>query len=154
MAYMYLTIFDSVSKAAAPGLTIEPDSLYSAFLPGDGWTQAERQTLSVTVIADEARARKTGRRNDGQWHRGLDQRSQGWLREQLDWPKRFPTNSPLSSALAHCDAEQIVTVIANVLLKARAVEQAENEPSWRPPPYCSVMQSRCASRGLWHTKSP
>ncbi len=28
---MYLTMFDSVSKAAAPGLRIEPDSLYNAF---------------------------------------------------------------------------------------------------------------------------
>ena len=54
---------------------------------------------------------------------------QVWLRSQLNWPKRFPTNSTYSEALAHCDAEQIVTVIAGVLLKARAVEQCGSEPS-------------------------
>jgi hypothetical protein len=54
---------------------------------------------------------------------------QGWLRAQLNWPRRFPTNSTSSEALARCDAEQIVTVIANVLLKARAVEQCGSEPS-------------------------
>lgn len=54
---------------------------------------------------------------------------QGWLRGQLNWPKRFPTNSMYSEALARCDAQQLVTVIASVLLKARAVEQCGSEPS-------------------------
>ena len=31
MAYMYLSIFDSPEEVAAPGLLLEPDSLYSAF---------------------------------------------------------------------------------------------------------------------------
>ncbi len=57
---------------------------------------------------------------------------QGWLRTQLNWPKRFPTNSTYSEALARCDTEQIVTVIAGVLLKARAVEQGGSEPSRLP----------------------
>jgi hypothetical protein len=52
-----------------------------------------------------------------------------WLRYQLNWPKRFPTNSTYSEALARCDAQQIVTVVATVLLKARAVEQCGSEPS-------------------------
>jgi hypothetical protein len=51
------------------------------------------------------------------------------LRQQLHWPKRFPTNSTYSEALARCDAQQIVTVIASVLLKARAVEQCGSDPS-------------------------
>jgi hypothetical protein len=54
---------------------------------------------------------------------------QGWLRGQLHWPKRFPTNSTYSEALARCDAQQLVTVIASVLLKARAVDQCGSEPS-------------------------
>lgn len=58
---------------------------------------------------------------------------QAWLRAQLNWPKRFPTNSTLSSALARCDAQQIVTAVANVLLKARAVQQCGIEPSRRHP---------------------
>ncbi len=31
----------------------------------------------------------------------------------MDWPKRFPTNSTYSEALARCDAQQIVTVVAS-----------------------------------------
>jgi hypothetical protein len=34
-----------------------------------------------------------------------------------------------SEALARCDAQQIVTVVASVVLKARAVEQCGSEPS-------------------------
>ncbi|MDQ6659708.1 MAG: hypothetical protein M3Z24_01940 [Chloroflexota bacterium] len=51
------------------------------------------------------------------------------MRCQLNWPKRFPTNSTYSEALARCDAEQIVSVLAHVLLKARAVEHCGSEPS-------------------------
>jgi hypothetical protein len=51
------------------------------------------------------------------------------LRGQLNWPKRFPTNSTYSEALARCDGQQLVTAIASVLLKARAVEQCGSEPS-------------------------
>jgi hypothetical protein len=47
----------------------------------------------------------------------------------LNWPKRFPTNSTYSEALACCDAQQIVTAVANVLLKAKAVEECGTEPS-------------------------
>lgn len=54
---------------------------------------------------------------------------QGWLRCQLNWPKRFPTNSTYREALARCDAEQIVTAVAGVLLKTRAVEQGGTDPS-------------------------
>jgi predicted transposase YbfD/YdcC len=54
---------------------------------------------------------------------------QAWLRCQLNWPKRFPTNCTVSSALARYDAEQIVTAVASVLLKARAMEQCGSEPS-------------------------
>jgi len=43
---------------------------------------------------------------------------QGWLRAHLDWPKRFPVHSTYSEALAGCDAEQIVTVLAQVIFKA------------------------------------
>src|SRR5258708_31174750 len=54
---------------------------------------------------------------------------QHWLRGQLNWPKRFPTNSTYSEALARCDGQQLVTAIASVLLKALAVEQCGSNPS-------------------------
>ncbi len=43
--------------------------------------------------------------------------------------KWLHTNSTSSEALARCDAQEIVTVIANILLKARAVSQCGSEPS-------------------------
>jgi hypothetical protein len=46
----------------------------------------------------------------------------------LNWPKRFPTSSTFS-ALARCDAQHLVAVIASGGSKARAVEQCGSEPS-------------------------
>ena len=126
---MYLTMFDRVEKVAAQGLMMEPDSLYSAFEQvTDGRKQKGKRyplPLLLTLLMLGKLAGETTVNGIVDW---IKER-QGWLREQLDWPKRFPTNSTYSEALAHCDAEQIVTVIANVLLKARAVEQCESDPS-------------------------
>ena len=41
----------------------------------------------------------------------------------IQLPKRFPTYSTDSEALARCDTQQIFSVISGVLLKARAGEQ-------------------------------
>jgi predicted transposase YbfD/YdcC len=51
------------------------------------------------------------------------------LRQQLQWPKGFPTNSTYSYALARCSGQQIAEVIAQVMVKASAVEQCGTEPS-------------------------
>src|SRR5947209_12518367 len=126
---MYLTMFDSVEKAGAQGLIIEPDSLYSAFEQvSDGRKKKGKRyplPLLLTLLMLGKLAGETTVSGIVDW---IKER-QGWLRGQLNWPKRFPTNSTYSEALARCDAQEIVTVIANVLLKARAVEQCGSEPS-------------------------
>ncbi|SRR3989441_9257386 len=126
---MYLTMFESVEKAAPQGLVIDADSLYSAFEQvTDGRKKKGKRyplPLLLTLLLLGKLAGETTVNGIVDW---IKER-QAWLRSQLNWPKRFPTNSTYSEALARCDAEQIVTVIANVLLKARAVEQCENEPS-------------------------
>src|SRR5437764_11825527 len=126
---MYLTIFDSVSRATAPGLTMEPDSLYSAFEQvTDGRKKKGKRyplPLLLTLLMLGKLAGETSVNGIVDW---IKER-QALLRRQLNWPKRFPTNSTYSEALAHCDAQQIVTAIAGVLLKARAVEQCGSEPS-------------------------
>src|SRR2546425_246749 len=126
---MYLTMFESVEKAATQGLVIDADSLYSAFEQvTDGRKKKGKRyplPLLLTLLLLGKLAGETTVNGIVDW---IKER-QAWLRSQLNWPKRFPTNSTYSEALARCDAEQIVTVIANVLLKARAVEQCENEPS-------------------------
>jgi predicted transposase YbfD/YdcC len=126
---MYLTMFESAEKAASEELTIDPDSLYWAFEQvRDGRKKKGKRyplPLLLTLLMLGKLAGETTINGIVDWVK----ERQGWLRAQLDWPKRFPTNSTYSEALARCDAEQIVTVVAQVLLKARAVEQRESEPS-------------------------
>ena len=108
---------------------IEADSLYSAFeqVTDRRKKKGKRYPLPLllTLLMLGKLAGETTVNGIVDWVK----ERQGWLRSQLNWPKRFPTNSTYSEALARCDAEQIVTVIAHVLLKARAVEQCETEPS-------------------------
>jgi predicted transposase YbfD/YdcC len=129
MAYMYLSIFDGGEKVAAEGLSIDPASLYGAFEQvTDGRKKKGKRyplPLLLTLLMLGKLAGETTVNGIVEWI----QERQGELRVQLHWPKRFPTNSTYSEALARCDAQQIVTVIAGVLLKARAVEQCGTEPS-------------------------
>ncbi len=110
-------------------MTIDPASLYRAFEQvADGRKKKGKRyplPLLLTLLMLGKLAGETSINGIVDW---IKER-QAWLRCQLNWPKRFPTNSTYSEALAVCDAEQIVTVIAGVLLKARAVEQCGSEPS-------------------------
>lgn len=126
---MYLSIFESGETGAVEALTIDPASLYSAFEQvTDGRKKKGKRyplPLLLTLLMLGKLAGETTVNGIVDW---IKER-QGWLRGQLNWPKRFPTNSTYSEALARCDAQQLVTVIASVLLKARAVEQCGSEPS-------------------------
>jgi len=52
-----------------------------------------------------------------------------WVKQVLNWPKRFPVNATYSEALAKCSGEEIAQALAQVILKARAVEKCGEEPS-------------------------
>src|SRR6266516_453732 len=129
MVYMYLNIFESGEPGAVETLTIDPASVYSAFEQvTDGRKKKGKRyplPLLLTLLMLGKLAGETTVNGIVDWVK----ERQGWLRCQLNWPKRFPTNSTYSEALARCDAHQLVTVIASVLLKARAVEQCGTEPS-------------------------
>jgi hypothetical protein len=122
-------MFESVEKAVAQGLIMDPDSLYSAFeqVTDGRKKQGKRYPLPLllTLLLLGKLAGETTVNGIVDW---IKER-QGWLRAQLHWPKRFPTNSTYSEALARCDAQQIVTVLANVLLKARAVDSVGANPA-------------------------
>lgn len=126
---MYLSIFESGEPGVAQGLSIDPASLYRAFEQvTDGRKQKGKRyplPLLLTLLMLGKLAGETSVNGIVDW---IKERH-GWLRCQLNWPKRFPTNSTYSEALARCDTEQIVTAVASVLLKARAVEQCGTEPS-------------------------
>src|SRR5207244_7398075 len=144
---MYLSIFDGGEKAAAEALPMDPASLYCAFEEvTDGRKKKGKRyplPLLLTLLLLGKLAGETTVNGIVDW---IKER-QGWLRVQLHWPKRFPTNSTSSEALAHCDAEQIVTVVANVLRKARAVDRCESEPSRRPSQQSEEMLTRVAMDG-------
>src|SRR6266568_6210223 len=127
MAYMYLSIFESGEAGAVEALTIDAASLYSAFEQvTDGRKKKGKRyplPLLLTVLMLGKLAGETTVNGIVDW---IKERQAG-LRAQLNWPKRFPTNSTYSEALARCDAQQIVTVVASVLLKARAVQQCGSE---------------------------
>src|SRR6476661_6734005 len=112
---MYLTMFESVEKVVAQGLIIDPDSLYSAFEQvRDGRKKKGKRyplPLRLTLLMRGKRAGETTVNGIVEWVK----ERQGWLRCQLTRPKRFRTNSTYSEALARCDAQQLVTVIASVL---------------------------------------
>src|SRR5260370_19202466 len=130
---MYLSIFDSGEKGAAEALTIDPASLYGAFeqVTDGRKKQGKRYPLPLllTLLLLGKLAGETTVNGIVDW---IKER-QGWLRAQLNRPKRFPTNSTSSEALARCGAQQIITAIATVLLKSRTVEQCGTEPSRSHP---------------------
>ena len=129
MTCMYLTIFETVEKAEIEALSIAPESLYQAFEQVKDGRKAKGKRyplpLLLTLLLLGKLAGETKVSGIIEW---IKER-QGWVRAHLDWPKRFPVQSTYSEALAHCDAEQIATVVAQVILKARAVEQCGTEPS-------------------------
>lgn len=129
MAHMYLSIFNEVEKMTDEALKIEPASLYCALEQVTDGRKARGKryplALLLTLLLLGKLAGETTVNGIVDW---IKER-QGWIRSQLNWPKRFPVNSTYSEALALCDAEQIVTVLAQVILKARAVEQCGTEPS-------------------------
>ena len=67
------------------------------------------------------------------------------LRQQLDWPGGFPTNSTYTYALCRTDAEQVVQVIAQVLIRARAGQEEKSGT----PPISQVAMDGKAMRGTW-----
>jgi predicted transposase YbfD/YdcC len=126
---MYLNIFETGEEVAPEAVSIDPASLYRAFEQvTDGRKPKGKRyplPLLLTLLMLGKLAGETTVNGIVEWI----QERQAWLRAQLRWPKRFPTNSTYSEALARCDAQQIVTVIAGVVLKARAGEQHASESS-------------------------
>jgi predicted transposase YbfD/YdcC len=68
-----------------------------------------------------------------------------WLRQHLNWPRGFPTNSTYTYALARMDAEQLVQVVAQVLIRARSMQTGSPEAQ----PIVQVAMDGKALRGTW-----
>jgi predicted transposase YbfD/YdcC len=126
---MYLSIFDGAGKAFPEEMRVDAASLYQAFEQiEDGRSKHGKRyplPLILTLLLLGKLAGETTINGIVDWVK----ERRDWLRQQLGWPKRFPTNSTYSYALARCDGNEIALVLAQVLLKARAIEACGSEPS-------------------------
>src|SRR5437588_410906 len=129
MTWMYLNTFDEVEQMGQELVTIHAASLYSEFEKvKDGRGKKGKRyplPLLLTLLLLGKMAGETTINGIVDW---IKERK-GSLKGQLNWPKRFPVNSTYSYALAHCDGQEVAKAIAQVILKARAVEQCGTEPS-------------------------
>jgi len=126
---MYDTIFAESEKVMGEGLSIDAASLYRAFEQvRDGRKNKGKTYPLAFLLTLLLLAKLTGETKISgavQWARERKR----WLRQQLHWTKGFPTNSTYTYALARCSGQQIAEVIAQVIVKARAVERCGEEPS-------------------------
>jgi len=124
---MNLTIFDSVQQSTSRASSIDAKSLSHAFEQvKDGRKERGKRyplALILTLLLLGKLAGETTIHGALEW---VNLRAH-LLKKQLDWPRRFPSNATVTRALARCDAEQLVQVVAGVFLKARAEEKEREE---------------------------
>src|SRR5258708_37277592 len=121
MTVTYLTIFDHSEQIGQELLVIDEASLYSAFgQVKDGRKVKGKRYPLVFILTIIMLGKLAGEKNINGIVDWVKERK-NLLKKNLNWPKGFPVNSTYSEALAHCDGQEITKVIAQVLLKARAV---------------------------------
>jgi len=74
---MYLSIFESAQEVAAEALSIDPASLYCAFEQVADGRKKKGKRYPLPLLLTLLRLQETGRRNQREWHCGLDQRTRG-----------------------------------------------------------------------------
>ncbi len=126
---MNLTIFDAVEQVDQDVLTRDAASLYRAFEQVKDGRKAKGKryplALLFTLIMLGKMAGETKLDGIIDW---INERKQE-IKKLLNWPKDFPVSKTYTDAFARCDHHEVARVIAQVIVKARAVERCENEPS-------------------------
>jgi predicted transposase YbfD/YdcC len=126
---MELSIFDQAEQVGQESLARDAASLYWAFEQvKDGRGKKGKRyplALILTLIMLGKLAGETTIEGIIDW---IEERKKE-IQQLLSWPKRFPVNKTYRCALAKCDHQEIGKAIAHVILKARAVEQCDDEPS-------------------------
>jgi predicted transposase YbfD/YdcC len=124
---MNLTIFDSGLPSTSQTDPIDPASLYHAFeqVPDGRKRRGKRYPLALifTLLLLGKLAGETTILGVVEWV-GLRERE---LKQQFQWPRRFPSQATYTRALAACDAEELAHVIAGVILKAHVSRQKQTE---------------------------
>lgn len=126
---MNLTIFDDGEQVDQEALAIEAASLYRAFeqVKDGRKSKGKRYPLALllTLILLGKMAGETKLDGIIDW---INER-QKEIKKLLNWPKGFPVNKTYVDALSKCDHHEIARTIAQVLVKTRAVERCDEEPS-------------------------
>jgi DDE family transposase len=144
MTEMYLSIFDEGEQVGQGSLPIDAASLYCAFEQvKDGRKKKGKRYPLALILTLLMLGKMAGEKSINGIVDWVKERKAP-LKRQLNWPKGFPVNSTYSAALAGCDGQEIAKVIAQVIVKARAVEQCGADPS-------RLLKGRQAEEKLIHT---
>lgn len=126
---MYFSIFDQVEQIDHDALKVDAASFYRAFeqVKDGRKKKGKRYPLAFlfTLILLGKMAGETKMDGIIDW---INER-QKELKKLLNWPKGFPVQSTYTDAFAKCDHHEVAKVIAQLILKKRAVEQCQDEPS-------------------------
>jgi len=126
---VHLSIFDTVEQVGPAAIAIDPASLYSAFEKvKDGRKKKGKRYPLALILTLLLLGKMAGEKTINGIVDWVNERKVS-LKQQLNWPKRFPVNSTYSEALAQCDGQERAKGIAQVILKARAEERIEREKS-------------------------
>jgi predicted transposase YbfD/YdcC len=126
---MYNSIFDHGEQIGNEALAVDAASFYQAFEQvKDGRKKKGKRyplALLLTLILLGKMAGETELEGIRDW---VHERRKE-IKVLLNWPKDFPAHSTYTEALAKCDHHEVAKAFAHVLVKARAIEQCEDEPS-------------------------
>jgi hypothetical protein len=118
---MYNSIFDHGEQIGEEALEGDVASLYRAFeqVKDGRKKKGKRYPLAFlfTLILLGKMAGETKMDGIIDW---INER-QKELKKLLNWPKGFPVQSTYTDALAKCDHHEVAKVIAQLILKKRAV---------------------------------
>ena len=126
---MDLIIFDQVAQINQESLVIEAASFYRAFeqVKDERGKKGKRYPLALilTLIMLGKMAGETKVEGVIDW---INERKKE-IKKLLNWPKSFPSNKTYTYALSKCDGNEVAKAIAQVIVRARAVEKCGTEPS-------------------------
>src|SRR5579863_9497541 len=128
---MDLSVFDEIEQGDQEALSVDAASLYRAFEQVKDGRKAKGKryplALLFTLILLGKLAGETKLDGIIDW---INERQQE-IKKLLNWPKRFPVQKTYTDALAKWDHQELARTIAQVLVKARARERCDEEPSRR-----------------------
>lgn len=126
---MNSSILDPIEQVDPTAKEVNTLSLYQAFEQiKDGRKRKGRRyplAFLFTVLCLGKMAGETTLEGIIDW---IDERKTE-IKRLLKWPKRFPVFKTYVDALAQCDHHEVTKAVANVLLKANAVQKCGDEPS-------------------------